>query len=73
MSANAKKRNGKKPTAERKAKPYTVHYSYYLSDSVEIEATSEEEAKEIASEMLAREVIGRIADMDIGESKVWVD
>ena len=55
------------------AKKYEVHFSFYLSDSVEVEAESEQEAIEKVGEMIAREAIGKLEDMEIGEQKTWID
>jgi len=54
-------------------KTYNVHYSFYFSDSIEIEAESEEEAKLKCEEMLAKEEIGNVLEMDLGDQNVWVD
>lgn len=54
-------------------KTYEVHYSFYFSDSVEVEAENEEDAKNIVNRMLEREEIGNVLEMDLGEQKVWVD
>ena len=55
------------------AKKYEVHFSFYLSDSVEVEAESEQEAIVKVETMIAREEIGKIEDMEIGEAKTWID
>ena len=55
------------------AKKYEVHFSFYLSDSVEVEAESEQEAIKKVGEMIAREAIGKLEDMEIGEQKTWID
>lgn len=54
-------------------KTYKVHYSFYFSDSVEVEAKSEEDAIKIVNGMLEREEIGNVLEMDLGDQKVWVD
>ena len=54
-------------------KKFTVHYSLYFSDSIEVEATNETEAeKKVKGMMLAGE-IGNPNEMDLGESNVWID
>ena len=52
---------------------FNVHYSFYFSDSIEVEAENEEEAKKIVNGMLEREEIGNVLEMDLGEQNVWVD
>lgn len=52
---------------------FIVHYSFYLSDSVEVEAKDADEAKEIVNGMIEREEIGDLFEMSLGEQKVWVD
>ena len=54
-------------------KTFNVHYSCYFSDSIEVEAENEEEAKKIVNGMLEREEIGNVLEMDLGEQNVWVD
>lgn len=54
-------------------KTFNVHYSFYFSDSIEVEAENEEEAKKIVNGMLEREEIGNVLEMDLGEQNVWVD
>ena len=52
---------------------FNVHYSFYFSDSIEVEAENEEEAKEIVNDMIEREEIGNVLEMDLGDSNVWID
>lgn len=59
------------PTREKKK--IEVHYSFYLSDSIEVEAADEEEAKEKVRGMILNAEIGNLNEMDIGEQKIWVD
>lgn len=59
-------------TTEPKRK-FRVFYSFYLSDWVEIEANSEEEAEEICKGMILAGEIGNLNEMDIGDQKVWID
>jgi hypothetical protein len=54
-------------------KTFRVHYSFYLSDSIEVEAENEAQAEAIVQEMIEHEEIGNLNEMDIGDSKVWVD
>ena len=54
-------------------KTFNVHYSLYFSDSIEVEAENEEEAKKIVNGMLEREEIGNVLEMDLGDSNVWVE
>ena len=70
-----RKQRGKGPQKgkAKMAKKYEVHFSFYLSDSVEVEAESEQEAIEKVGEMIAREEIGKLEDMEIGEQKTWID
>lgn len=55
-------------------KKFTVHYSFYLSDCIEVEASSEREAEQKVEEMIC---CGELAEdlnrMEVGDSQVWVD
>ena len=55
------------------SKKFEVHYSFYLSDSTEVEAENEDEAKMKVEGMIARGELGNLNEMDVGEQKVWVD
>lgn len=55
------------------AKIFNVHYSFYLSDSIEVEADNEKDAENKVAEMIEQGQIGNLNEMDIGEQKVWVD
>lgn len=53
---------------------FRVHYSFYLSDSVEVEASSEAEAEAKVEEMIENCELGdNLNEMCVGDSKVWVD
>lgn len=52
---------------------YTVHYSFYLSESVDIEAESESQAEEIVKQKIIAGELGNLNEMDIGDQEVWVD
>ena len=54
-------------------KKFTVHYSFYLSDSIEIDADNEEEARNKVQDMILSGELGNLNEMDIGEQKVWID
>jgi len=54
-------------------KPYNVHYSFYLSDSIEIEAENEVEARQKCQDMLLTGEIGNLNEMEVGESNIWID
>ena len=54
-------------------KKFNVHYSFYFSDSIEVEADNEEQAKEIVNGMIEKEEIGNVLEMNLGEQNVWVD
>jgi hypothetical protein len=54
-------------------KKFRVHYSFYLSDSIDIEAKTEQEAESICQEMIESGEIGNLNEMEIGEQKVWID
>ena len=54
-------------------KKFDVHYSFYLSDSIEIEADTEEEARDKVQNMIIRGELGNLNEMDIGEQNVWID
>lgn len=56
-----------------KYKEFRVHYSFYLSDAVVISAETEEEAEMICQKMIENGDIGNLNEMDIGDSKVWID
>lgn len=57
---------------EKPKKKFEVHYSFYLSESEEVEAESEEEARDIVERMLDNGELGNLNEMDIGERKVWI-
>ena len=54
-------------------KKFDVHYSFYLSDSIEIEADTEEEARDKVQNMIDCGEIGNLNEMNIGEQNIWVD
>ena len=54
-------------------KTFNVHYSFYLSDSIDIEAIDEKDAENKVTEMIENGKIGNLNDMIIGEQKVWID
>ena len=54
-------------------KKFRVHYSFYLSESIDISAETEEEAERICEEMIECGEIGNLNEMEIGDQKVWVD
>ena len=54
-------------------KTFNVHYSFYLSDSIDVEAIDEKDAENKVAEMIENGQIGKLNDMIIGEQKVWVD
>jgi len=55
-------------------KKYNVHYSFYMSDSVEVEAESEEQAKEIVQGMIDNDELAEdLNSMEICDQKVWID
>ena len=54
-------------------KKFNVHYSFYLSDSIDIEANTEEEARDKVQNMIIRGELGNLNEMDIGEQNVWID
>lgn len=54
-------------------KTFNVHYSFYLSDSVNVEAIDEKDAENKVTEMIENGQIGNLNDMIIGEQKVWID
>lgn len=54
-------------------KKFNVHYSFYLSESIEVDAENADEACEKVDEMLDNGEIGNLNEMDIGERKVWID
>lgn len=51
---------------------FRVHYSFYLSDSIEVEAENEAQAEAIVEEMIECGELGILNEMDIGDSKIWV-
>lgn len=53
-------------------KKFNVHYSFYLSDSIEIDADNEEEARNKVQDMILAGELGNLNEMDIGEQKVWI-
>ena len=54
-------------------KKFDVHYSFYLSDCIEIEADTEEEARDKVQTMIDCGELGNLNEMDIGEQRIWVD
>lgn len=54
-------------------KKFNVHYSFYLSDSIEVEAESEDEAIAKVDKMIECGEIGNLNEMDIGEQNTWID
>ena len=54
-------------------KKFNVHYSFYLSDSIEIDADNEEEARNKVQDMILSGELGNLNEMYIGEQKVWID
>lgn len=54
-------------------KKFRVHYSFYLSDSIDIEAKNEQEAESIVGDMICRGEIGNLNEMEIGDQKIWID
>ena len=52
---------------------FRVHYSFYLSDAVEIEASSEAEAEAKVEEMIEGGELGNLNEMFVVDSDVWVD
>ena len=54
-------------------KEFNVHYSFYLSDSSEIDADNEDEARNKVQNMIIRGELGNFNEMDIGEQNVWID
>lgn len=54
-------------------KTYNVHYSFYLSESREVEAESEREAIKIVENMIENGELGNLNEMSIAEQKVWTD
>jgi hypothetical protein len=54
-------------------KTFRVHYSFYLSDSIDIEAETEEQAEAIVDDMICCGELGNLNEMDVGDSKIWVD
>jgi len=65
----------KKPTEKQteQLKTFNVHYSFYLSDSIEVKAKDERDAEDIVESMIESGEIGNLNEMDIGDQKVWVD
>jgi len=72
MSKKTIKKTDKK-TTDNETQTFTVHYSFYLSDSVEIKAKSAKEAEEICEGMICCGEIGNLNEMEVGDSEVWVD
>ena len=54
-------------------KKFNVHYSFYLSDSIEIEAENEESAKDVVEKLICEGELGNLNEMDIGEQNIWID
>ena len=54
-------------------KKFNVHYSFYLSESIEVEANSADEAEAKVEEMIENGEIGNLNEMYIGDSNIWVD
>lgn len=54
-------------------KTFRVHYSFYLSDYIDIEAETEQEAENKVDTMIQNGEIGNLNEMEIGDQKIWVD
>ena len=54
-------------------KKFNVHYSFYLSDSIDIDANTEEEARDKVQNMIIRGELGNLNEMNIVEQNVWID
>jgi len=55
-------------------KTFNVHYSFYLSDSVEVEAESEKEAElKVAGMITNGEIAEDLNKMEIGDHEIWID
>jgi hypothetical protein len=54
-------------------KKFKVHYSFYLSDSIEVEAENEQQAESIVDDMICSGELGNLNEMDVGDSKIWID
>jgi hypothetical protein len=54
-------------------KKFKVHYSFYLSDSIEVEAENEQQAESIVDDMICSGELGNLNEMDIGDQKIWID
>ena len=54
-------------------KKFNVHYSFYLSDSIDIDANTEQEARDKVQNMIIHGELGNLNEMDIGEQNIWVD
>ena len=52
---------------------FRVHYSFYLSESIDVEAETEAEAKELVDDMICTGIIGNLNEMEVVDSKIWVD
>lgn len=54
-------------------KKFRVHYSFYLSEYIDVEADTEAEAEAKVEEMIENGEIGNLNEMEIGDSKIWID
>ena len=54
-------------------KKFKVNYSFYLSESIDVEASSKAEAEAIVDKMISNGEIGNLNEMYITDSKIWVD
>ena len=54
-------------------KKFTVHFSFYFSDAIDLEAENEKEAEALCRQLIESEQIGDVTKMELGEQKVWVD
>jgi len=60
-------------TRNQNEKTFRVNYSFYFSDSIEVEAENEKEACDKVESMIEHEEIGNTSEMNLGDSKVWID
>lgn len=54
-------------------KKFRVNYSFYLSEYIDVEANSEAEAEAIVDKMISNGEIGNLNEMEVVDSKIWVD
>ena len=54
-------------------KKIRVHYSFYLSESIDVEAETKAEAEALVDDMICVGVIGNLNEMEVVDSKIWVD